>query len=61
MLMHVKKMFSSQGERGEPSERFVQPMGREGTDTEFSQKRNAGFNFEPVCYSRKLILQQQQM
>ncbi|XP_024246321.1 uncharacterized protein LOC112226205 isoform X2 [Oncorhynchus tshawytscha] len=32
-----------QGERGEPSERFVQPMGREGTDTEFSQKRHAGF------------------
>ncbi|XP_052375244.1 uncharacterized protein LOC118376259 isoform X3 [Oncorhynchus keta] len=32
-----------QGERGEPSERFVQPMGREGTDNEFPQKRHAGF------------------
>ncbi|XP_029625846.1 uncharacterized protein LOC115204424 isoform X2 [Salmo trutta] len=36
-------LVNSQGERGEPSERFVQPMGSEGTDTEFSQKRHAGF------------------
>ncbi|XP_029509205.1 uncharacterized protein LOC115123980 isoform X2 [Oncorhynchus nerka] len=36
-------LVNRQGERGEPSERFVQPMGREGTDTEFSQKRHAGF------------------
>ncbi|XP_031683895.1 uncharacterized protein LOC109884029 isoform X3 [Oncorhynchus kisutch] len=36
-------LVNRQGEGGEPSERFVQPMGREGTDTEFSQKRHAGF------------------
>ncbi|XP_045571370.1 uncharacterized protein isoform X2 [Salmo salar] len=36
-------LVNSQGERGEPSEMFVQSMGSEGTDTEFSQKRHAGF------------------
>ncbi|XP_038841197.1 uncharacterized protein LOC120039946 isoform X1 [Salvelinus namaycush] len=42
-LLNGHLVNSSQGERGEPSERFVQPMGSEGTDTEFSQKRHAGF------------------
>ncbi|XP_052375249.1 uncharacterized protein LOC118376259 isoform X8 [Oncorhynchus keta] len=42
-LLNGHLVNSRQGERGEPSERFVQPMGREGTDNEFPQKRHAGF------------------
>ncbi|XP_021481321.1 uncharacterized protein LOC110538680 isoform X3 [Oncorhynchus mykiss] len=42
-LLNGHLVNSRQGERGEPSKMFVQPMGREGTDTEFSQKRHAGF------------------